>query len=159
LLSAIPVCFSVGCPTLIGGVVGASESNGGRTVHAVFCSQLVVSVWHVPSGKNTQEHMIRFLRTHRGPLLVAAGYANLHGLSWMQQRTRGRLVTLVIGDTGRDRPHTGRPPMFRLASQQLIQEGRVPITMDATWCRAPCVRCAEATHMAVVTSDLLRVGS
>ena len=53
--------------------------------------------------------MGRFLRTHRGPLMVAAGYASVYGLSWLQQRTRGRPVTLVIGDVNPDRFRNATP--------------------------------------------------
>lgn len=42
----------------------------------------------------------RFLRDNpSGPLYVVVGFASAFGLAWLNERTRGRPVTLLIGDT------------------------------------------------------------
>ncbi len=47
-----------------------------------------------------EEHIVRFLRENpSGHLHVVVGYASVWGLAWLQEHTRRRPVTLVIGDT------------------------------------------------------------
>ena len=42
----------------------------------------------------------RFLRDNpSGPLWVTVGFASAFGLAWLNERTRGRPVRLLIGDT------------------------------------------------------------
>lgn len=42
----------------------------------------------------------RFLRDNPvGPLWVTVGFASAFGLAWLNDRARGRPVTLLIGDT------------------------------------------------------------
>ena len=45
------------------------------------------------------ERIDQFLKDHRkGTLFVAVGYASVYGLEWLAERTRGRQVTLLIGN-------------------------------------------------------------
>lgn len=55
-------------------------------------------------GSNSQGHIKRFLRDHPdGHLYVMVGFASVWGLAWLQENTRGRTVTVVIGDTKKHR--------------------------------------------------------
>ena len=55
-------------------------------------------------GSNSQEHIKRFLRDHPGGhLYVMVGFASVWGLAWLHENTRGRTVTVVIGDTKKHR--------------------------------------------------------
>nr|MDE0502306.1 phospholipase D family protein [bacterium] len=52
---------------------------------------------------NAQGHIQRFLGdSPHGHLFVLVGYASVWGLAWLHENTRGRPVTLIIGDT---KPH------------------------------------------------------
>lgn len=52
---------------------------------------------------NAQGHIQRFLGDNPdGHLYVLVGYASVWGLGWLQENTRGRPVSLIIGDT---KPH------------------------------------------------------
>ena len=62
------------------------------------------------SGHATAERSVdRFLDEHPDRhLFVLVGYTSIWGLSWLHQHTRGRQVTLVVGDT--------RPSRFQKAT-------------------------------------------
>lgn len=64
-------------------------------------------MWRTPPGTNAAEHIEQFLRRWRGPLTVATGYASVHGLAWLHRHTRGRSVTLIIGDLTAERFRSG----------------------------------------------------
>ena len=51
-------------------------------------------------GSNSEGHIKRFLKDHPdGHLFVVAGYASVWGLAWLQENTRMRRVTLIVGNT------------------------------------------------------------
>ena len=48
----------------------------------------------------TADRIERFLAANpSGPLVIAVGYASAFGLAWLQERTTGRPVSVLIGDT------------------------------------------------------------
>ena len=50
-------------------------------------------------GDTAAKRVERFLAAHpTGPLVVCVGSASVAGIVWLAQRTRGRPVTLLIGD-------------------------------------------------------------
>ena len=51
-------------------------------------------------GATTADRIEQFLAANpAGPLVVAVGYASAFGLAWLQNRTAGRPVSVLIGDT------------------------------------------------------------
>lgn len=56
-----------------------------------------------PDHSSAASLIEEFLRTHpRGELFVAVGYASVAGITWLAERTGGRPVTLLIGNTQRN---------------------------------------------------------
>ena len=50
-------------------------------------------------GSGAADRVERFLAAHpTGPLVVCVGSASVAGIVWLAQRSRGRRVTLFIGD-------------------------------------------------------------
>ena len=53
----------------------------------------------MPLGDSAANRVERFLAAHpTGPLVVCVGSASVAGIAWLAERSRGRPVTLLIGD-------------------------------------------------------------
>jgi len=54
---------------------------------------------HSQNQPNTEKRILKFLASYPdGPLTVVVGYASVWGLAWLNDNTKGRKVTLLIGD-------------------------------------------------------------
>lgn len=72
------------------------------------------------------EQIERFLRDNpSGPLLVTVGYASAYGLGWLNERTAGRPVKLLIGDTRKG--FSKYKERDRLAAIEFIQRQDVSV--------------------------------
>lgn len=85
-------------------------------------------------GDNSQEHIRQFLKDNpHGHLYVVVGFASVWGLAWLQDHTRGRPVTLLIGNTQESRFQVATDSDRRKALDLL----RRPDVQVLNWYRTP----------------------
>ncbi len=78
-------------------------------------------------GDTAADRVERFLAAHpSGPLVVCVGSASVKGIVWLAKRSRGRPVTLLIGDM-KSRNFAHATHADRRAALDFVQRGNVTV--------------------------------
>ena len=110
----------------------------------------------------TQKQIEQFLKRNRdGPLLVVVGYASAFGLRWLNERTRRRDVSLLIGDveTGfRNFTEDDRKPAVEFLRRPDVQVRQCSTLHAKAWLVQPDPAVPAAGAVLVGSANLTKQG-